>query len=140
MAQIRLPPLDPFNFRTPEDWPRWKRHFEQFRVASRLTTDDSTKQVNTLLYCLGEEVEAVLTSTNVTGDERKEYETVVAKFEAFFKIRRNVIFERARFNPRNQADRESSEQYIMELYKLAENCQPNHAVRNHMVFSITVNV
>ena len=65
----------------------------------------------------------MLTSTNVTGDERKEYEIVVAKFDAFFKIRRNIIFERARFNRRNHAEGESSEQYIMELYKLAENCE-----------------
>ena len=122
MAQLRLEPPEPFNFRNPDDWPRWKRRFEQFRVASGLASDDAVKQVNTPLYCLGEEAEGVLTSTNATDDERKVYDTVVEKFDAFFKVRRNVIFERARFNRRNQLDGETAEQYIMELYRLAESC------------------
>ena len=101
MAQIRLQTPDPFNFKNPDDWPRWKRRFEQFRVASGLKDEDATKQVSTLLYCLGEEAEAVLTSTNATAEDRKVYDTIIGKFDEFFKIRKNVIFERARFNRRN---------------------------------------
>ena len=123
MAQLRLDPPEPFNFRAPEDWPRWKRHFQQFHVASGLVDDRSAeKQVSTLLYCLGEEAEAVLASTNIREEERRSYDTVVSKFEDFFKVWRNVIFERARFNRRNQLEGESAEKYIMELYALAENC------------------
>ena len=101
MAQVRLQPPEPFNFRTPDDWPRWLRRFEQFREAASLTEDSDKKQVNTFLYCLGEEAEAVLSSTNITEEERAVYTTVVSKFDAFFQVRRNVIFERARFNRRN---------------------------------------
>ena len=74
-----------------------------------------------LLYCLGEEAEAVLESTNIMTDERKVYDTVVGKFDSFFKVRRNVIFERARFNRRSQLHGETAEQYIVDLYKLTEN-------------------
>ena len=38
------------------------------------------------------------------------------------KIRRNLIFERAKFNKRVQLVCESAEQYITVLYQLAENC------------------
>ena len=124
MAQVQLRAPEPFNFKEPDDWPRWKRRFEQFRVASGLKDDGSeSKQVNTLLYCLGEEAEAVLDSTNITSDERKVYSKVIEKLDAFFKVRKNVIFKRARFNWHNQLDGESAEQYIMELYKLAEDCE-----------------
>ena len=41
---------------------------------------------------------------------------------SFFQLLRNVIFERARFNRRNQLEGESSEQYISELYCLVDNC------------------
>ena len=140
MAQLRLQPPEPFNFRNPDDWPRWKRRFEQFRSASGLSEDAAKKQVNTLLYCLGEQAEAVLASTNVTEAERQVYDTVVAKFDAFFKIRRNVIFERARFNRRNQLGGESAEQYIMELHKLAENCDyggmTTEMIRDRLVVGI----
>ena len=123
MAQLRLDPPEPFNFRAPEDWPRWKRCFQQFRIASGLVNDRSTeKQVSTLLYCLGEEAEAVLASTNITLAECGSYDTVISKFEDFLKVRRNVIFERARFNRHNQQEGESAEKYIMKLYTQAENC------------------
>ncbi len=122
MAHIQLTPPEPFNFKVPDDWPRWKRRFEQFRVASGLSAEGALKQVNTLLYCLGEEADAVLTSTHATEDDRKSYETVMEKFNNFFDVRKNVIFERARFNRRNQWDGESLEQYITELYTLADNC------------------
>lgn len=55
-------------------------------------------------------------------EERKVYDTIMGHFDAFFQVRRNVIFERARFNLKNQLPGESSEQYIMALYKLAANC------------------
>ena len=80
MAQLRLQPPEPFNFRNPDDWARWKRRFAQFREASSLDQEAETKQVNTFLYCIGDEAEEVLASTSITDDERKVYETVVSKF------------------------------------------------------------
>lgn len=109
MAQIHLQTPDPFNFKDPDDWPRWKRRFEQFRVASGLGDEGDTKQVSTLLYCLGEEAEAVLASTNAMADKRKVYDTIIGKFEEFFKVRKNLIFERARFKRRNQQEGETTE-------------------------------
>ena len=88
-CQLNLRPPDPFNFRNPDDWPRWKRRFEQYRVAAGLTSDSGAKQVNTLLYCLGEEAEAVLDSTNASAADKTSYDTV---------------FERARFNRRSQQE------------------------------------
>ena len=139
MAHLRLEPPAPFNFRNPDDWPRWKRRFEQFRIASALADDSDSKQVNTLLYCLGEEAESVLLSTNLTAEERAVYNTVIKKLDDFFKVRRNIIFERARFNRRNQQEGESAEQY-MELYRLAETCNygdlKDEMIRDRLVVGI----
>ena len=57
------------------------------------TGESSSKQVNMLLYCLGEEAESVLNSTNITADERKDYEAVLAKFDGFFQVWRNIVFD-----------------------------------------------
>ena len=46
----------------------------------------------------------------------------MGQFDAFFHVLRKVLFERARFNRRNQLLGETSEQYIMALYALAANC------------------
>ena len=54
MASICLFLPDPFDFKRPDEWERWKRHFEQFRVASGLSEECDARQVSTLLYCIGE--------------------------------------------------------------------------------------
>ena len=70
---------------------------------------------------MGEEAEAIL-SYPVKTTTRK-YETVTKKFDEFFKIWKNVIFQRALFNNRVQREGESIDEYIMDLYNLAENCE-----------------
>lgn len=73
MAQIRLQPPDPFDFRNPDDWQRWRRRFQQFREASGLSEATAGKQISTFLYCLGEEAESVLASTNTTAADRRDF-------------------------------------------------------------------
>ena len=60
-----LKPPESFNFKTPNHWQKWKRRFEQFRSSSGLVGQSEASQINTLLYCLGEEAEDVLTSTGM---------------------------------------------------------------------------
>ena len=122
MANLQLKPPEPFNFKDPDNWPRWKRRFEQYRSASGLAAAGASSQINTLLYCLGEEAEDVLASTGISAEARAVYANVVAKFDAYFKVRTNVILERAKFNKRNQLEGESSETYITVLYSLVESC------------------
>ena len=132
MAQIRLQPPDPFNFRSPDDWPRWKRRFQQFREALGLSEEAATKQIGTLLYCLGEEADAVFSLTNPTAEERGNYDNILAKFDSFFQVRKNVIYERTRFNKRNQQSGETAEEYIVALYDLVNNCNYG-ALREEMI-------
>ena len=65
-ATLTLQPPAPFNFSKSDDWPKRIKRFEQYCVASRLSKDPEAKQVSTLLYCLGEEAEDVLSSTNIS--------------------------------------------------------------------------
>ena len=118
MAELRLSAPEPFDFKKPDEWAKWKRRFEQFRQASKLSNESSSRQVNTLLYCLGEEADDVLTSTNPTEEERKDYTAIMAKLDGYFQVRKNIIYERARFNSRNQLEGESAKQYITAHWKL----------------------
>ena len=65
----------------------------------------------------------MLTTTGITTEDRKKYDRVLEKLNGFFKVRRNIVFERARFNQRSQGENESVEKYITELYHLAETCE-----------------
>ena len=72
------------------------------------------------MYCVGEEAEDILASTNMT-DWRK-YIAVIKQYDDIFQVQNNVIFERARFNRRCHALGEWVEQLITNLYTLAESC------------------
>lgn len=65
---------------------------------------------------------------------------VLKKFNHFFKIRKNIIYECARFNHRNQLQGETAEQYIMALYALADNCEygtmKEELIRDRLVVGI----
>ena len=54
---------------------------------------EERRQVCTLMYCLGEGAEDVLSSTNISEADRKKYSAVLSKFDGFFQVRKNVIFE-----------------------------------------------
>ena len=86
MAHICLQPPGPFNLRIPDEWPRWKRQFEQFREALGLGKPAEKKQISTLFYCLGEEAEVILYSTNTTAKERGDYDHALTKYDSFFQV------------------------------------------------------
>ena len=120
-SELQTPALFPFN--SPDEWPKWKQCFEQYRVASGLSKEDDECQVSALLYHLGEEADNVLTSTNISSESRKKVADVLQKFNDFFQVRKNVIFERVQFNQCAQGETETTEQFITSLYSLATDCE-----------------
>ena len=123
MASYQVSPPKSFNFSKPEEWPSWIRRFQRFRVASGLSEKSSENQVNTLVYTMGDAADDILASLGLTEEEKKTYDTVVAKFQGHFVKKRNVIFERAKFNQRKQEEGESVDNFVTALYCLSEHCQ-----------------
>ena len=120
---MNLQPPTPFSFANSEEWPKWKRHFEQYRQASGLAEKGEECQVSTLLYFLGEDAEEVLDTTRISTDDRKKYQKVIEEFDSYFKVKKNVIYERARFNQHSQLPGEPADRFITEIHRLAENCE-----------------
>ena len=55
MANICFEPPLVFDFKNLDEWPHWKRRFEQFRLASGLLKEEESRQGSPLLHSLGEE-------------------------------------------------------------------------------------
>ena len=70
---------------------------------------------------MGDEADDVLRSFNLTEDQQKEYNVVKDRFNSHFVRKRNVIYERAKFNMRKQ-EGESVDAFVTDLYALAEHC------------------
>ena len=117
--------------------------FRTITFSVCVSSASQERQISTLLYCLGQDAKEVLVSTGITTEERKQYDDVVAKLDQFFKVRKNTIFERARFNHRNQLEGESDEQYITVLFGLADNCDygdfKSQTIRDRLVVGIRDN-
>ena len=68
---------------------------------------------------MGDEGDDILRSFKLSVEDAKNYDTVVGKFERHFVRRRNVIYERAKFNQRRQEPGEPVDTFITALYSLA---------------------
>ena len=135
----QVTPPSKFSFKS-IDWTRWIRRFEWFRVATELDKKDEEKQVNALVCTMGDEADDILLSFNLTPDEMKQYDVVKNKFENHFIAKRNVIYERAKFNVRIQNESEPVESFITDLHCLAEHCEfgtlKDQLIRDHIVVGL----
>ena len=71
---------------------------------------------------MGEQADDIFISFEFTAEQEKNYEEVKEKFENYFIVKRNIIFERAKFNSRSQRAGESVDSFITDLYGLARYC------------------
>ena len=71
---------------------------------------------------MGDKPDDILRSFKLSADDSKKYSVVKEKFEGHFVKRRNVIFERAKFNSCKQDAGESVDAFITALYALADRC------------------
>ncbi|UYV76722.1 K02A2.6-like, partial [Cordylochernes scorpioides] len=104
------------------DWPKWIRRFERFRQASGLINNPENEQVNMFVYCMGDNADDILLSCKIASDQLENYNKVIECFESHFIPRRNIIYERARFNQRCQQEGEKVNEFITALHSLAEHC------------------
>ncbi len=102
----QVTPPSKFSFKS-VDWPRWIRRFKCFRMATELDKKDEEKQVNALIYTMGDEADDILLSFNLSAEDLKRYETVKNKFK---------------FNVRIQNENEPVEDFVTNLHCLAEHC------------------
>ena len=64
----------------------------------------------------------VVRSFSLTAEEASNYTVVKEKLIAYFNARRNVIYERAKFNSRVQHSGEPIDNFLTSLYSLAQSC------------------
>lgn len=139
-ATFSIQPPEAFDFSKPQDWERWIRRFERFRLASNLHLSTDANQVNTLIYCMGDEADDILSGQDLTDAQRQQHASVKNTFEMYFVLRKNVIYERTKFNRRVQQPGEAVDAFITALYALAENCKygalHDELMRDHIMVGL----
>ena len=89
---------------------------------------------------MGDKAEDVFLSFTLTDAEKKKIDVVLQRFEDHFIVKRNVIYERTKFNTRFQNEGETVDDFITAFYPLAEHCNfgPLHdeLIRDRIVVGV----
>ncbi|XP_074039964.1 uncharacterized protein [Leptinotarsa decemlineata] len=116
---MHVAPPEKFTFSTPALWIQWKKRFQRYISVSGLSSKSDKEKIDILMYVMGEESEEV---SLTFATQPTTYEDTLKAFEGYFIPRRNVIFERYKFNPSTQKPGESIDAFITSLHTLAEHC------------------
>ena len=68
---------------------------------------------------MDDQADDILVFFELTAEQEKVYEQVKEKFENYFIVKRNIIFERAKFNSRKQQVGEPENNFITDQNNLA---------------------
>ena len=116
-----LPIPKPFDG-NPESWQKWRQRFTRYRTCAALDTQPQKFQVSTFLYAMGDIADDILTTLG-KDENSVTYQELLKAFDEHFKVRKNTIIARARFNRRNQKTGEQIDNFIQDLYRLADDCE-----------------
>ena len=123
------------------NWNAWKKAWTRYEVATGVNRQEQLVRLN-MLSVIGKDATKAFDGFELgeTQDDSKT-EDVLAKFDENCEPRTQVIYERYRFNNRNQEPGESIASYLTELRTIAKNCQhesitPDEILRDRRVLGI----
>ncbi|XP_075150783.1 uncharacterized protein LOC142224891 [Haematobia irritans] len=119
-------------------WQRWVRRFE---TALDIFECGGTKKKMFLLHYMGAGTYDMLCEKLAPSTpEESTYEQIVIRLSEQFNPKPNVILENYRFNLCRQKENETCAEYLVNLRRLAANCDIgkylNTALRNQFVFGL----
>ncbi|UYV66794.1 hypothetical protein LAZ67_4002872 [Cordylochernes scorpioides] len=122
MAQIQPP--ETFDFSNPNEWPKWRKRFERYLVVSGMKKKEEADKIDLFMYLMGDRADDIFRTFKFEKEEEAtKIDSVLKAFDSHFCVRKNIIYERAKFNSRIQEDREPVDEFITSLYKLADSCE-----------------
>ena len=119
-AGINVNPPESMDFHDASSWGTWKTRFERYMCVAKIASRSEEEKINLLCYLMGKEAEPILLRILPNENQRTTYKAVKEAFDGYFAPRKNVIFERHRFNIRVQQPGEEVDVFITDLYTLAE--------------------
>ncbi|UYV64702.1 hypothetical protein LAZ67_3001707 [Cordylochernes scorpioides] len=120
----RIQPPETFDFSTPNEWPKWRKRFERYLVVSGMKKKEEADKIDLFMYLMGDRADDIFRTFKFEKEEEAtKIDSVLKAFDSHFCVRKNIIYERAKFNSRNQEDREPVDEFITSLYKLADSCE-----------------
>ncbi|UYV76882.1 K02A2.6-like, partial [Cordylochernes scorpioides] len=119
-----IQPPETFDFSTPNEWPKWRKRFKRYLVVSGMKKKEEADKIDLFMYLMGDRADDIFRTFKFEKEEEAtKIDSVLKAFDSHFCVRKNIIYERAKFNSRIQEDREPVDEFITSLYKLADSCE-----------------
>ena len=124
-----------------EKWSEWKEMWEHYSVTLKVNKEEGDVQVAALLTAIGPEARKVFKTWNLSATQKKDIKGVVERFDNYCNPRKNVPFERYRFNSRQQEPGETFDRYVTLLCQISDKCAfdtitPDDILSDRIVFGI----
>ena len=103
-----------------EKWAEWKEMREHYSIASQVNKEEGDVQVAALLTAIGMEGTKVFKTWHLTATQKKDIKGVLERFDNYCNPRKNIPFERYRFNSHQQKSGESFDRYVTTLRQIAD--------------------
>ena len=122
---LTVPSVEPFKLEgdsssLPGRWERWIKSFDYFVKGSGVT--DKTQKRALLLHMVGPEVQQIFETLEDTGNDN-DYDIAVEKLTNYFKPKKNISFERHKFNSECQKTTETVQEFATRLTHLSLSCE-----------------
>ncbi|UYV66478.1 K02A2.6-like [Cordylochernes scorpioides] len=101
-----------------------RKRFERYLVVSGMKKKEEADKIDLFMYLMGDRADDIFRTFKFEKEEEAtKIDSVLKAFDSHFCVRKNIIYERAKFNSRVQEDREPVDEFITSLYKLADSCE-----------------
>ena len=129
---IQIPSIAPFDptedtTSTAQRWEKWVKSFQYFVIASNINNNERKRAL--LLHLIGPESQEIFDTLPDTGNT---FEEALTALEDYFKVKKNVPYERSVFGNAKQDSTESIEQFVTRLRKLSMNCEYGNKQSEHI--------
>ena len=113
-----------------ESWNDWIQRFQRYRFASGLEEKAVQRQIDTLIYIMGDQAEKVYTQLEVqqpteeqvTANAHQLFDNTVRAFTEYFNPTNNQLHYSIMMSNCQQKKGQSNEEFIRELYEIAGKC------------------
>ena len=132
MATYQIPAPQQMSLKGDLDtnWRIFKENWEDYLVATGLDKKDKKIQAATLKSVMGNECKERLSALELTEEELKDPDVIIAKLKEYFAPHRNEMYDREIFNDAKQQANETVDQFLHRLRKLARPCKWENQLDN----------
>ena len=122
------------------NWEFFKQQWNDYEVATGLETQSDKVRLATFRSVMGKDCLQIFLNLKLSEEERNSVNSCLNALEAYFKPKRNVVYERYLFNTCTQNVEESVHGYVNRLRKHASTCEfgtlTDELIRDRLVLGL----